>query len=106
VLFSIANRQSFDNVRLKWIPELDEFINIPRVLVGVHRALRDDPQTVQDLKMKGLEMIRPYEGLGLAKEIKAAKYVECDALTGDNLHRPFEEVCLQCAMSIWEFRTD
>lgn len=95
VLFSVVSRPSFDNARLKWIPELDQFApGIPRILVGVKKALRDDPEVLQKLKESLSSPIRSHEGLQLAKEIHASAYIECDAWTQDNLHRPFEEVCI------------
>lgn len=95
VMFSIVSPPSFENVRKLWIPELDRHVpGIPRILVGVKKGLREDVKVLEDLRSKGMQPVRSYEGLDLAKEIGAYSYIECDALTKDNLHRPFDEVIL------------
>lgn len=94
VVFSIINRASFESIRLKWNPELDKFVgpHVPRILVGLKKASRDDPEIVENLRKHRSVPVRSDEGLQLAKEMQAYQYVECDVLTRHNLDRAFEEV--------------
>jgi small GTP-binding protein len=105
VVFSIINRASFENIRLKWNPELDKFVgpHVPRILVGLKKASRDNPEIVEGLRKHRSVPVRSYEGLQLAKEMQAYQYVECDALTRDNLDTAFEEVCAHIDILLTRF---
>ena len=63
----------------------------PIILVGTKLDLRDNPETVQSLKENGLKPITKEDGERLTKEIGAAKYLECSALTQKGLPNVFEE---------------
>lgn len=82
VCFSLGSPVSFDNVRSKWVPELRHHApNAPIVLVGTKLDLRNDAQHVEALAQRNLKPVEYTDGLKLAKEIGAAKYYECSALT-------------------------
>ena len=99
IMFSIVSRFSFTNVRTLWAPEIEEHApGVPTILVGLKRALRNDPDIVKGLKALRTSPVRPSEGLQMAKDIGAVDYVECDALTGENIHMPFEKVRDCCAV--------
>jgi Ras-related C3 botulinum toxin substrate 1 len=53
--------------------------------------LRDDKSTVEKLKDKKLAPINYPQGLSMAKEIGAVKYLECSALTQKGLKTVFDE---------------
>ncbi|RZC37559.1 Ras and/or Miro domain containing protein [Asbolus verrucosus] len=72
ICFSLVNPASFENVRAK----LD---------------LRDDRNTIEKLKDKKLTPITYPQGLAMAKEISAVKYLECSALTQKGLKTVFDE---------------
>jgi len=67
--FSVIHRDSYDNIKYKWLPELKANSNgTPFILVGTKSDLRDD-NNPQHIPHK--------EGVKRAKEIKAHNYVEC-----------------------------
>jgi hypothetical protein len=53
--------------------------------------LRNKPDVVASLKEQGEEPITYQQGFELAKKIGAKKYIECSALTQENLAKVFEE---------------
>uniref|UniRef100_A0A8C6B569 Ras-related C3 botulinum toxin substrate 1 n=1 Tax=Monodon monoceros TaxID=40151 RepID=A0A8C6B569_MONMO len=83
---------SFENVRAKWYPEVRHHCpNTPIILVGTKLDLRDDKDTIKKLKEKELTPITYLQGLAMAKEIGAVKYLECSALTQRGLKTVFDE---------------
>ena len=92
VLFSVVNPASFENVKAKWYPEIRHSCpNAPMILVGCQVDLRND-DTIERLAKKNLCPITYKEGVALAKEIGAAKYVECSAKTQLGVHAVFKEI--------------
>ena len=65
--------------------------NTPIILVGTKLDLRDDKDTIEKLKEKKLTPITYPQGLAMAKEIGAVKYLECSALTQRGLKTVFDE---------------
>lgn len=61
------------------------------MLVGTKLDLRDDKDTIEKLKEKKLGPITYPQGLQMAKEIAAVKYLECSALTQKGLKTVFDE---------------
>ena len=53
--------------------------------------MRDDKDTVEKLKEKKLSPITYPQGLAMAKEVGAVKYLECSALTQKGLKTVFDE---------------
>jgi Ras-related C3 botulinum toxin substrate 1 len=92
IAFSIVNPSSFENVRAKWYPEVSHHCpNTPIVLVGTKLDLRDDPETIEKLAQKKQAPITYEQGMQMAKEIGAVKYMECSALTQKGLKAVFDE---------------
>ncbi|KAH7731013.1 rac gtpase [Aphelenchoides avenae] len=90
--FSLVNPASFENVRAKWYPEVSHHCpRTPIILVGTKLDLRDDPETCDKLRERRLAPITYTQGLQMAKEIKAVKYLECSALTQQGLKQVFDE---------------
>jgi len=70
--FSIASRTSYENMMLKWAPELDHHApGVARVLVG----------TKCDLRARPARVIPVTECQSLAERMGGVSYVECSALT-------------------------
>ncbi|KAK9304285.1 hypothetical protein QLX08_004281 [Tetragonisca angustula] len=83
---------SFENVRAKWYPEVRHHCPAtPIILVGTKLDLREDKETIERLKDKKLAPITYPQGLSMAKEIGAVKYLECSALTQKGLKTVFDE---------------
>jgi len=92
VCFSVIATSSFDNVKAKWIPEIQHHApGVPLVLVGTKSDLRDDQEQISQLQAKGLSMVTPNAATQMATEIGAAKYLECSALTQEGLKAVFDE---------------
>jgi len=92
VCFSVTNPVSFENVTTKWYPEVIHFCpEVPQILVGTKLDLRSDSGTLEKLKSNGQNPITMDQGQELAKKIKAVKYLECSAKTGENLKTVFDE---------------
>ena len=92
ICFSLVSPASFENVKAKWHPEVIHHCpEVQIVLVGTKMDLREDQNVIAQLKEKNLEPISQNSGKQLAKDIKAAKYLECSALTQEGLKNVFEE---------------
>ena len=66
----------------QWYPEVSHHCpNTPIILVGTKLDLRDDKETIEQLKKINLAPILYPEGLKLMNEIGAVKYEECSSLT-------------------------
>ena len=90
--FSVVNPVSFENVAVKWFPEVMHFCpDVPQILVGTKIDLRSDPDTVAKLKGEGSGPITMEQGLEMSRKLKAVKFVECSAKTGENLKVCFDE---------------
>jgi len=59
--------------------------------VGTKLDLREDKETIERLREKKLSPITYPQGLAMAKEIRAIKYLECSALTQKGLKTVFDE---------------
>jgi small GTP-binding protein len=94
VCFALSSPDTFENVKTKWVPEVSHYNpSTPMILVGSKLDLRDNEDTISNLKKKDQKPITCEQGEALAKEIGAYKYVECSALTQKNLTLVFEESC-------------
>jgi len=79
ICFSLVNPASFENVRAKWYPEVSHHCpNTPIILVGTKL---DDSKTLEKLDRKLAPITYP-QGLAMAKEIGAVKYLECRTKKG------------------------
>ncbi|TPX64489.1 hypothetical protein SpCBS45565_g05892 [Spizellomyces sp. 'palustris'] len=92
ICFSLVSPPSFENVRTKWYPEISHHApNTPIILVGTKLDLREDKETIEKLREKRMAPITYPQGLQMAKEIGAVKYLECSALTQKGLKNVFDE---------------
>ena len=82
VCFSTAIPSSFENVKEKWTPEITHHSpKTPFLLVGTQIDLRDDADTIVKLAKNKQKPLSFETGERLAKDLGAARYVECSALT-------------------------
>ncbi|KAJ3105676.1 Rho GTPase protein rac1 [Phlyctochytrium planicorne] len=92
ICFSLVSPPSFENVRTKWYPEIGHHApNTPIILVGTKLDLREDREMIEKLREKRMAPITYPQGLQMAKEINAVKYLECSALTQKGLKNVFDE---------------
>ena len=95
VCYSVANPTSFDNAKEKWIPEIRHYSpNTPFILVGTQEDLRDDPSTIEELRRMRHMPVTHEQGQKLAKTVRAARFVECSALTQKGLKNVFDEAII------------
>ncbi|KAI4881178.1 hypothetical protein NFI96_012861 [Prochilodus magdalenae] len=92
ICFSISSPTSYENIRLKWYPEVSQHCpNVPFLLVGTKKDQREDPEVLKKLREQNLTAVTRQQGEALAREIKAVKYLECSALKQAGVKEVFEE---------------
>jgi len=89
--FSIDQPDSLENIPEKWVPEVKHFCpNVPIVLVGNKKDLRNDDYTIRDLQRNKQQPVSYSEGEQMASRIGAKAYLECSALTKEGVRGVFE----------------
>ncbi|TEB22638.1 signal transducer [Coprinellus micaceus] len=97
IVFSIDFPTSLANVQDKWhISAKTRRL----ILVGTKTDLRQDEQTRRMLGAQGQSPITPDQGSAVAREI-GAKYVECSAKTGTNVHDVFNLALRESMRGRW-----
>jgi len=90
ICFTIDNPGSLDNVQEKWHSEVNRFCpNIPVLLVGCKKDLRNDPSTKEELNKISQWPVTQEEGELVAQKIGTKQYLECSARTGEGVHKVF-----------------
>ncbi|KAH7824869.1 Rac2c, Rho family GTPase [Monocercomonoides exilis] len=83
ICFSISDPASFQNVEVKWIPLIKDFIEgVPIVLVGTKADLRESPPEY-------VKLVQKEDAEQMVKRLGLTAYVECSAKT-QNLSEVFE----------------
>jgi len=89
--FSIDSPDSLENIPEKWTPEVKHFCpNVPIILVGNKKDLRNDEGTKRELMKMKQEPVRPEEGRSMAEKINAFSYLECSAKSKEGVREVFE----------------
>ncbi|KAL6483242.1 hypothetical protein MHYP_G00081140 [Metynnis hypsauchen] len=89
--FSIDSPDSLENIPEKWTPEVKHFCpNVPIILVGNKKDLRNDEHTRRELAKMKQEPVKAEEGRDMANRINAFGYLECSAKTKDGVREVFE----------------
>lgn len=65
--------------------------NTPFILVGTKVDLRTNPEVLARLRAEGKQPLSTADGMRLAEELGALKYLECSALTQQGLKAVFDE---------------
>jgi len=90
--FSVTSPASFENIMEKWYIEIQHYSpGVPIILVGTKKDLREDPETLKELKNQGLAPVPVKDAKKLAQDIGARIYVECSAVTQQNIKEIFDE---------------
>merc|ERR1712142_1002973 len=99
VCFSVIANSSFENVKTKWVPEIQHHApNVPILLVGTKSDLRKDENTIKQLNSRQQSMVAVDSAQRMAKEIGAVNFLECSALTQEGLKQVFDDA-IRAAMS-------
>ncbi|XP_057297227.1 ras-like GTP-binding protein RHO [Hydractinia symbiolongicarpus] len=89
--FSIDSPESLENIPEKWTPEVNHFCpNVPIVLVGNKKDLRDDETTKRELQRIRQRPVKFEQGREMAEKIKAFSYLECSAISKEGVREVFE----------------
>lgn len=90
--FSIDSPDSLENIPEKWVPEVKHFCpNVPIVLVGNKKDLRNDAYTIKELARTKQQPVSYQEGEQMSHRIGAKCYIECSALTKENVDNVFQQ---------------
>ena len=88
--FSINSPDSLKNIPKKWTPEVKQFCpNVPIILVGNKKDLRNDPNTIKELGKMKQEPVKLEEGSAMAEQIHAFAYHECSARSKEEVSEVF-----------------
>ncbi|NXP88069.1 RHOH protein, partial [Passerina amoena] len=82
--YSVANHNSFLNLRNKWISEIRS--HLPRIPVLVVATQTDQ----RDMGPYSSSCISPIDGKRLAQDVRAKGYLECSALSNRGVQQVFE----------------
>merc|ERR1712223_998073 len=89
--FSIDSPDSLDNIPEKWTPEVRHFCpNVPIILVGNQKDLRNDPNPIKELAKMKQEPVKPEDGRTMAEKINAFAYLECSDKSKEGVREVFE----------------
>ena len=92
ICFSLVSPASFENVSTAWVPEIRHTSdNVPIILMGTKLDVREDKELIERSKEKRLAPITHPQGLAMAKDVGAVKYLECSALTAKGVNTMFDE---------------
>ncbi|KAF7667545.1 hypothetical protein LDENG_00057740 [Lucifuga dentata] len=92
VCFDVTNPTSFENVLIKWHPEVKHFCrDTPVVLIGCKTDLRKDKECARKLKAMNLAPITYTQGEETRQQMNAELYLECSAKHQENVEDLFRE---------------
>ena len=92
ICYSVVDHASFDSVKSKWMREVHRHCpGVPIILVGTQTDQRVDTTVIKRLKSQGKKPLTKADGNKLASQCKAACYLECSALTQQNVKQTFDE---------------
>ncbi|XP_022617922.1 rho-related GTP-binding protein RhoF-like [Seriola dumerili] len=92
VCFDVTNPISFENVLIKWFPEVKHFCReIPVILIGCKTDLRKDKECSRKLKAMNLAPISYTQGEETRQQMNAELYLECSAKYQENVEDIFRE---------------
>jgi small GTP-binding protein len=103
--FAVDYPVSLANVQDKWYPEINHFCEgVPIILVGLKTDLRTDKHALSMLAAQGTKPVTAEQGQAVAKEIGAARYVECSAKNRDGVQEVFDTALREACRKRWSKR--
>ncbi|KAI8365197.1 ras-like protein family, member Ab [Radiomyces spectabilis] len=94
ICFAVDLPDSLHNAYEKWLYEiLQHCPNVPYVLVACKADLRNDKRTLDDLQQISRKPVTRQEGMLMAREMKAAAYIETSSKDNTGMQQPLDIVC-------------
>jgi len=91
IMFDVTSRDTYKSVQ-DWYKDLVRVVeNIPIVLVGNKKDLRTDSYTIKELSRTKQSPVSYNDGESMAQRIGAKCYLECSALTKENVDNVFQQ---------------
>ncbi|XP_013993848.1 rho-related GTP-binding protein RhoF isoform X3 [Salmo salar] len=92
VCYDVTNPTSFENVLIKWYPEVNHFCrDIPVILIGCKTDLRKDKERTRRLKAMDQAPITYTQGEETRQHMSAELYLECSAKYRENVEDIFRD---------------
>ncbi|XP_018610560.1 rho-related GTP-binding protein RhoF [Scleropages formosus] len=92
VCYDVTNPTSFENVLIKWYPEVNHFCKgVPIILIGCKTDLRKDKEKTRKLKAMDQAPVTYTQGEETRQQIGAELYLECSAKYRENVEDIFLE---------------
>ncbi|KAM9456639.1 rho-related GTP-binding protein RhoF [Clarias gariepinus] len=92
VCYDVTNPTSYENVLIKWYPEVNHFCrDVPVILIGCKTDLRMDKEKMRKLRSLDLEPITYIQGEETQRRMNATLYLECSAKHRENVEDVFKE---------------
>ncbi|XP_067087319.1 rho-related GTP-binding protein RhoF-like [Osmerus mordax] len=92
ICYDVTCPSSFENVLIKWYPEVRHFCHgVPVILVGCKADLRKDKTLARKLWSSGQNLITYIQGEETKRKINAELYMECSAKCNENVDDIFRE---------------
>lgn len=83
VCFSVKEPNSFENVQIKWIPDIKHFCpGVPFFIIGHETSGEADANSLR-------ERVTRAQGRRLARKVGAVAYMECCARTGEGVNEVY-----------------
>ncbi|RHZ69455.1 hypothetical protein Glove_283g36 [Diversispora epigaea] len=93
--FAVDNRDSLENIESKWMEEIHENCpGVKLVLVALKCDLREDIQVMRSMQRYGERPVSYEEGIEVARNIRASKYLECSSKHNRGVREAFEQSAL------------
>lgn len=92
--YSVVQRDSFENIPTKWVPELKNYMknDCKFVLVGLKVDLREDPKTLREMREENQTPVTSEEGEKLSKSLEnhgCCGFIEVSAKYYKNVKESF-----------------
>ncbi|PVF94895.1 ras-domain-containing protein [Serendipita vermifera] len=92
ICFSVDDRDSFEHVEQKWLPEILYFSSgIPFILVACKIDLRNNAVRLEEMERRREKMVSTEEGEVMAQRIGAKAHIECSSLDRTNVDEVFQK---------------
>ncbi|XP_033952503.1 rho-related GTP-binding protein RhoF [Pseudochaenichthys georgianus] len=92
VCFDVTNPTSYENVLIKWHPEVKHFCrDTPVILIGCKTDLRKDKECSRKLNAMNQVPVTYTEGEETRQQMNAELYLECSAKHQENVEDIFRE---------------